>query len=105
MAPSTSANGQWDAKRGNVAFNDVMTYYHIDKNQRYMQSLGFKGNKGIQEVSIEVDANGVNGTDNSHFIPSSNRMAFGHGCVDDNEDADVILHEYGHAINFSINSN
>jgi subtilisin-like proprotein convertase family protein len=30
-------------------------------------------------------------------------MAFGHGCVDDSEDADVVLHEYGHAINHDIN--
>lgn len=105
MAPSQTANGQWSAKRGDVAFNDVMTYYHLDKNQRYMQSLGFVGDKAIQGVSIEVDANGVSGQDNSHYIPSSNRMAFGHGCVDDNEDADVILHEYGHAINYSINRN
>lgn len=105
VAPSTSETGEWSAKRGNNAFNDVMTYYHIDKNQRYMQSLGFTGSKGIQEVSIEIDSNGLNGSDNSHYIPSSNRIAFGHGCVDDNEDADVILHEYGHAINYSINRN
>ena len=104
-APSTSNSGNWTAKRGETAFNDVMTYYHLDENQRYMQSLGFTGQKGIQELSIEVDANGVDGDDNSHFIPSSNRLAFGHGCVDDNEDVDVILHEYGHAINYSINNN
>jgi uncharacterized repeat protein (TIGR01451 family) len=30
-------------------------------------------------------------------------MSFGHGCVDDNEDVDVIIHEYGHAIHFDIN--
>ncbi|MGE0174474.1 MAG: proprotein convertase P-domain-containing protein [Oligoflexales bacterium] len=105
VAPSTTTTGTWDAKRGNVAFNDVMTYYHLDNNQKYMQSLGFKGNKAIQGASIEVDANGLSGQDNSHFIPASNRLAFGHGCVDDNEDSDVILHEYGHAINYSINRN
>jgi uncharacterized repeat protein (TIGR01451 family) len=103
--PSTTTNGIWTAKRGSNAFNDAMTYYHIDANQRYMQSLGFKGNKAIQGASIGVDSDGLSGQDNSHFIPSSNRLAFGHGCVDDNEDSDVILHEYGHAINFSINKN
>jgi hypothetical protein len=105
ITPSTSANGVWQNKRKDVAFNDVMTYYHLDKNQRYIQSMGFTGEKGIQFRSIEVDANGLNGADNSHYIPMSNRIAFGHGCVDDNEDADVILHEYGHAINRSINPN
>lgn len=102
--PSTTTDGRWTAKRGDNAFADAMTYFHLDQNQRYMQSLGFTGDKGIQAVSIEADSDGVNGDDNSHFIPSSNRLAFGHGCVDDNEDADVILHEYGHAINFSINN-
>lgn len=101
-APATSMATEWTSKRGSLPFNDTMTYYHLDKSQRYMQSLGFAGETGIQHLSIEVDANGLYGQDNSHFIPSSNRLAFGHGCVDDNEDADVILHEYGHAIQRSI---
>ena len=50
-----------------------------------------------------MDADGANGDDNSFFQPSTNRISFGHGCVDDNEDADVILHEYGHALHYSIN--
>ena len=103
-APSTTTNGNWTAQRGNNAFNDVMTYFHIDRNQRYMQSLGFTGTKGIQDAPIELDSNGVNGADDSRYIPSTNRVAFGHGGVDDNEDADVVLHEYGHAINHAINS-
>ncbi len=102
--PSTTADGNWVATRGDNAFNDAMTYFHLDQNQRYMQSLGFTGATGIQELSIVVDTDGVNGGDNSYFVPSTNRLSFGHGCVDDNEDADVILHEYGHAIQRSINS-
>ncbi|MCB1050446.1 MAG: hypothetical protein KDC71_07585 [Acidobacteria bacterium] len=104
-APSTTTDGNWSAKRGNNAFNDANTYFHIDQNQRYMRTLGFSGNKGIQDGSIEVDTDGEQGADNSAFIPSSNRLTFGHGCVDDNEDADVILHEYGHSIQYSINNN
>jgi len=103
-APSTTSSGSWTATRGNNAFNDAMTYFHVDQNQRYIQSLGFTGSTGIQYNSIAVDTDGVNGDDNSHFIPSTNKMAFGHGCVDDNEDAFVILHEYGHAIHHSINN-
>lgn len=96
--PSTTADGKWLAKRGNNAFNDVMTYFHIDTNQRYIQSLGFRDKRGILGRSIEVDTDGFDGADNSFYDPISKRLAFGHGCVDDNEDSDVILHEYGHAI-------
>lgn len=104
--PSTSSTGIWEQKRGDNAFNDVMTYYFIDKSQRYIQSLfGTDSERHIQHGPIEADSDGVSGSDNSHYIPSENRLAFGHGCVDDNEDADVILHEYGHAIHHSINSN
>ncbi|MCB0394073.1 MAG: hypothetical protein KDD25_05910 [Bdellovibrionales bacterium] len=102
-APTTTQNGDWSFSRGENGFTDAMTYYHIDRSQRYIQSLGFVDAKGIQFGPIEVDSDGLSGQDNSHYIPGSNRLAFGHGCVDDNQDADVILHEYGHAINYSIN--
>ena len=102
---STTLDGNWTAKRGNKAFNDVMTYFHLDQNQRYIQQLGFSGDHGIQFGSIQVDSDGLNGADNSHYIPYNNSIAFGHGCTPDNEDADVILHEYGHAIHHSINNN
>jgi hypothetical protein len=101
-APSTSTTGNWTALRGNNAFNDAMTYFHIDQNQRYLQSLGYTGATGIQYGSIQADSDGLSGDDNSHYLPATNRLAFGHGGVDDNEDADVILHEYGHAITYDI---
>ncbi len=97
--PSTTANGLWNFPRGNNAFDDAMVYFHIDQSQRYIQSLGFLN---IQYNSIGADSDGLSGADNSHYIPASNRLAFGHGGVDDDEDADVILHEYGHAITQSI---
>lgn len=108
-APSNTSDGNWTAKRGDNAFNDAMTYFHLDQSQRYLQALGFSGSKGILDGGVHVDTDGLNGADNSYF--SSNRaglgpvLSFGHGCVDDNEDADVILHEYGHAIHWGINSN
>ena len=104
-APTTTRDGKWNFVRGKGGFTDAMSYFHIDQSQRYIQSLGFKDATGIQFGPIEVDTDGVDGQDNSYFQPGTNQLAFGHGCVDDNEDADVILHEYGHAIHFSINSN
>lgn len=99
--PSTTTDGNWTALRGNNAFNDALVYFHIDQTQRYIQSLGFTHATGIVERPIVTDSDGVNGQDNSYF--SGGRLAFGHGCVDDSEDADVVLHEYGHAIHYSIN--
>ena len=103
-APSTTTNGIWNFTRGTNAFNDAMVYFHIDQNQRYIQSLGFSGSNGIQQGQIRVDTDGAGGGDNSFYDPSDNTLSFGHGCVDDSEDADVILHEYGHAIQHAINA-
>jgi len=105
-APSTTTNGVWTAKRGNNAFDDTNVYFHLDQSQRYIQSLGFTGTKSILNRSMDVDTDGVNGDDNSHFsgTGATGYLAFGHGCVNDSEDADVILHEYGHGIQASINS-
>lgn len=104
-APSTTANGVWTAKRGNNAFDDTNVYFHIDQNQRYIQALGFTGTKSIINRPMNVDTDGVNGDDNSHYSGGTNDyLAFGHGCVNDSEDADVILHEYGHGIQANINS-
>jgi hypothetical protein len=103
VAPSTSSDGKWNFKRKDPQFNDAMTYFHIDRSIRYIESLGFVNKHAIFSKSIEVDANGVNGDDNSHYIPSSKRLAFGSGCVADNEDSDVVLHELGHAIQDHIN--
>lgn len=106
-APSTTTNGVWTAKRGNNAFDDTNVYFHLDQNQRYIQALGFTGTKSIINRPLDVDTDGLNGDDNSHYSYSgaTDYLAFGHGCVNDSEDADVILHEYGHAIHRNINTN
>lgn len=102
-APSTTTDGMWAFPRGNNGFDDAMVYFHLDQSQRYLQALGYGGARGIQARSIPADSNGDNGADNSYFDPTMNRISYGHGGVDDAEDADVILHEYGHAIEYGIN--
>ena len=101
--PSTSGSG-WTAKRGDNAFNDVMTYHYLQKSIAYLRQLGFTGPNELFPDGIAADSDGVSGDDNSHYVPPpSDRLAFGHGCVDDNEDVDVILHELGHAIHNHLN--
>ncbi len=96
IPPVTSAHpDSFRYTRSHDGFEDVMLYYHTDLSQRWIQSLGFTN---IQNTSIGADAHGHSGADNSSYTPSTNRMSFGDGGVDDAEDADVIWHEYGHAI-------
>jgi subtilisin-like proprotein convertase family protein len=84
-------------------FEDVHVYFHIDRTQRHLQSLGYTGARAVAAYAVEVDAHSANGADNSFFLPSATRAAegtlhFGDGGTDDAEDADLIVHEYGHAI-------
>jgi subtilisin-like proprotein convertase family protein len=84
-------------------FEDVNVYFHIDRAQRHLQSLGYTGARGVVPYAIEADAHSASGLDNSFFLPSANRLGegtlhFGEGGTDDAEDADLIVHEYGHAI-------
>ncbi len=93
--PTRAGADDWMTTRADGDFEAVMCYYHIDTVQRYLRSLGFTN---VVNFPIRVDPHGLNGADNSHYVPSGPRLAFGDGCVDDAEEADVIVHEYGHAI-------
>lgn len=97
--PARSANQEFIYTRRDDRFEQVMVYYHIDAVQRYLRSLGFKGKTGILERPMKVNAHG-GPEDNSYYDPSPGKhdLTFGDGGVDDAEDAEVILHEYGHAV-------
>jgi Zn-dependent metalloprotease len=80
--------------RTNPAFKEVMAYYHIDRVQRYVQELGFDN---ILNRPVQVDVAGI-ADDNSFYSPADKTITFGTGGVGDAEDAEIIVHEYGHAI-------
>jgi hypothetical protein len=101
--PPPDASGSLLFDRSMSGFEDVNAYFHVDATQRYLQSLGYVGQRGIAPYPIEIDAHAASGVDNSFFIPSSTQVGrgtlfFGDGGTDDAEDADLIVHEYGHAI-------
>jgi zinc metalloprotease ZmpB len=85
-------------------FEQVMAYYWITEAQRYIHSLGFgETRRAIDNRPQRVRINQY-GVDNSFATDHpKNELRFGKGGVDDAEDAEVILHEYGHAIHFSQN--
>ncbi len=89
----------WGVKRSKSRFEALMTYFHIDRAQRYIRDLGF-GTGGVEGVNDRPQVAVADGfrDDNSMFSPATRRIEYGSGGVDDAEDADVILHEYGHAI-------
>ena len=85
-------------------FDAVNTYFYVDFAQRYIQLLGFTN---INNRSVRINVNGVT-DDNSFYQPNgsgSGDVVLGSGGVDDAEDAEVVLHEYGHAIQDSSKPN
>ena len=89
-----SSDGHFRFNNRERGFLEVMVYYHVDAAQRHLQKLGFKN---VLNKPIRVDADGYT-QDNSFYFPDDQTLLFGTGGVDDAEDAEVILHEYGHAI-------
>ncbi len=102
--PAYSPTNTFRYSRHDDEFEQVMAYYWITQAQRYIQSLGFGGTR--RPVNMTSQAVRINqwGVDNSFATDHPKlELRFGKGGVDDAEDAEVILHEYGHAIHFAQN--
>jgi Zn-dependent metalloprotease len=92
---ATDANHTFNFDRNDNRFEEVMVYFHIDRTQRYIQeTLGFTDVNNRRQVAV---ANFDN-NDNSFYSSNDRQIRFGSGGVDDAEDADIIVHEYGHSI-------
>ena len=90
--------------RSDDRFEQVMAYYWVTEAQKYVQSLGF-GSR-LPAVNDEPQNVRINqyGVDNSfETTHPKDELRFGKGGVDDAEDAEVILHEYGHALHAAQN--
>jgi hypothetical protein len=85
--------------RSDDRFEQVMAYYWITEAQKYVQGLGFGSTlPAINDEPQNVRINQY-GVDNSfETTHPKDELRFGKGGVDDAEDAEVILHEYGHAL-------
>jgi len=97
-SPAFSATNTFAYRRDDDRFEQVMAYYWVTEAQKYIQSLGFGTtlrpvNKESQDIRINTW-----GQDNSYSWDKHDVLRFGKGGVDDAEDAEVILHEYGHAV-------
>lgn len=91
---AAGTNNSFIFLRNSNSFSETMAYFHIDTAQRYIQSLGFTSVNNRQLVySIDRLTD-----DNSFYSPSNKQITYGTGGVDDSEDGEVIVHEYGHSV-------
>ncbi|MDE1465776.1 hypothetical protein [Spartinivicinus poritis] len=100
LKPTSSLTGDWLYERDSKAFVEANAFYHIDQSQRYLQSLGYIGNKGIQNRPIKVDTHAEVGN-NAGYSAADNAIRFGiqpKTGINFAESPQVIIHEYGHAI-------
>lgn len=99
--PATIVNNgtMFNFVRNNHSFGDVNVFYHLTNYKKYVDSLGYKTLPGFK---INVDAHAFDSAERSQFaggdVPPS--LQFGDGGVPDNEDADVVIHEFCHALAF-----
>lgn len=93
-----SSTSSYTFDRSEDQFEQVMGYFWINQAQEYLQSLGFGGNlPGVMDEPLDLRINQYGG-DNSFQTTKPFRITLGKGGVDDAEDAEVIVHEYGHAV-------
>ena len=80
-------------------FEQVMGYYWVTTAQEYLQHLGFGSSlRPVNQRQIVLRINQFGG-DNSFFRDDKGDLiTIGKGGVDDGEDAEVIVHEYGHSV-------
>jgi hypothetical protein len=78
---------------GEPGFEEVMAYYHLQRALAWVDSLGFlpPGTPVVAEVHAAA-------VDNSWYEPTTGTIRYGDGGVPDAQDADIILHELGHAL-------
>jgi len=99
--PAFSSTNTFLYDRHADQFEQVMAYFWVNQAQEYLQALGFGSTyPGIvkQQFPVKIDQYGG---DNSYQTDKPYRIRLGKGGVDDAEDAEVIVHEYGHAVHAS----
>ncbi len=90
---------QYSALPVNGHFQEVNVYYHINAMQEYFQnSLGIPNARS--RITNCYAHQGED--DNSDYSPSLDRIRYGDGGVDDSDDGEIVVHEYGHAVHQDI---
>jgi zinc metalloprotease ZmpB len=90
--------GPFNFTRDQDGFEQVMAYFWVTEAQKYLQSLGFGSElPGVNNRPQQIRVSQY-GLDNSFQTDKQDLLRFGKGGVDDAEDGEMIVHEYGHAV-------
>ena len=83
--------------RSQSGFEDINAFYHLCNERNYILSLGFNS---LVNQPLYIDPHAHKGGDQSSFDESTtpDQLLFGQGGIDDAEDADVLVHEFGHFV-------
>jgi len=92
-----SPGGDFRCRAGQPGFAEAMVYHHLDGALRRLEAMGYEGARAIFRAPVGVDVRATD-EDSSWYSPEKKQLSFGTGDVDDAEDADVIVHELGHAL-------
>lgn len=96
-----STTNTFSFTRDDDRFEQVMAYFWVNQAQEYLQSLGFGTTLpavNAESQDVRVDQYGI---DNSYSTDKQDFIRLGKGGVDDAEDGEVVVHEYGHAVHDS----
>jgi len=104
LEPYVTLNPDFVFTRSFSQFKEEMCLFHVEQYQKYLHQIGFDS---LANYQLPIDAHAFQGLDQSRFSFADNNpsLYFGTGGVEDAEDADVIVHEYTHAVGFSIAPN
>ncbi|HEY0232617.1 MAG TPA: hypothetical protein VGC55_15320 [Dokdonella sp.] len=99
----SQAGSDFSVTRSALTFDAVMGYWHISAYLKYVnETLGVPAMPLHHPGGVHYDPHGFQGADNSQFVSGSEKLTFGAGGVDDAQDADVLIHELGHAIHYFV---
>ena len=84
-----------------AGFEEVSAYYQVNEAIAYLERLGYRGARRVFSEPIRVNARGTR-ADNSWYSPGERTLTFGTGDIDDAEDGETVLHEFGHALQDAI---
>jgi hypothetical protein len=82
-------------------FLEVMAYHHVSRAARWIEDLGYTGDRAFLKYPIRIDVRALK-DDNSQYNDVNRHLEFGTGRVDDVTDAEVVVHEFGHLVQDAI---